>query len=1007
MKKGKFLYKKWICRGVAAVVLCALLLLPAILLTGSERFAAAPLQEETPQTPQTTEEAELPHQTADESDEMRGVYVATVLNLNFPSKPGLSEEELKKEIDRIVQTSVSAGLNTIFFQVRPTGDALYVSKIFPSSRYLVKTEGESLAFDPFAYFITACREAQVSPIAWVNPYRITNFTSENAEEALAALSDRNPAKIHPDWCIFYGGKLMYNPALPEVQELILSGIREICENYDVDGVLYDDYFYPYPVSGESFKDAEDYAALAASGQSLADWRRENVNTMIRKTYETIKGIDSELSFGVSPFGVWQNKASDPRGSKTSAFESYSSLYCDPLAWIEGGYIDYISPQIYWERGYSAADFAELTRWWSAQVDGTAVKLIPSHAVYKVSDWKLGADEICQQVQFARAYMNVGGSIFYSYAAIAENTAGVRDALSELYEDAFSVSESVPFTGRGISFSFPRNSYSTTLPFVFVLASSDPSVPVYSETGKVARTKSGFFSIHQALNYGANRLTLSQNGEQYTLVINRVQNNSSNDLGRFMIKSTVPAKAEIAAARSGKKLDLQVVAPSGSVVSASIGGQTVRLNAQGSVSGSGEYIAQTYTGTYTMPVVRDGEEMQKIGTIIFTCTRNEKSVSAEGGELFVIPENLHLKATVVKDYSFLKISPTSSFYEDYLNTNRGMEDEIIAQQGKYYQLAFGGWIHEDNIAIEKSAALSAASIGAVSSESKDGRFEILFPVSRSVPIHAKIKDGALEISLFHLASSGTASLAENPLFSAIRKTPSGDRTVFSLSLYNVENFYGFDYTYTDSGILFSFTLPQKLPDSETPLQGKRIIVDAGHGGNDSGALGYLSGHNEKDLNLSVALALSEKLKALGAEVFLTRSDDTAVSLNERMDFLNEIHPDFCVSVHHNSVVESSDTNAARGVLGLYWSDAGLGLAKPLQQSVRQALSAYNYGVNAQELALCRNYKFPQALLELGFICSPAEYERQLRADYADTCAEAIANGVLEYYRNQAGFLEGNR
>ena len=276
-------------------------------------------------------------------------------------------------------------------------------------------------------------EYGIKIIAWVNPYRITTKITESKEAALATLSEANPAKIHPEWSVFYDGRLYFNPALSEVQELVAAGVSEIVQNYAVSGILFDDYFYPYPVEGEEFSDQMEYQNSKTS-LSLADWRRENVNQMVKRSYQAVKAQNSELTFGISPFGIWQNASSDSKGSNTSGLEAYSALYCDALAWIRGGYVDYIAPQIYWEHGFAAAEFATLCRWWEEQTKGTGVGLVISHAAYKAADFPLGGIEIAKQIRFVQEEIESCGSIQYGFADIKKNTAGVFDQIQSVYAD---------------------------------------------------------------------------------------------------------------------------------------------------------------------------------------------------------------------------------------------------------------------------------------------------------------------------------------------------------------------------------------------------------------------------------------------------------------------------------------------------------------------------------------------------------------------------------------------
>lgn len=323
----------------------------------------------------------------DEFDEFAGVWIASVFNIDFPSKADLSKDELKAELDAIVRDAEEAGLNTIFFQVRPEADALYDSEIFPVSRYMSST-GE-LRFDALEYIIYAAHKKGIAVHAWVNPLRV----SSSPNVTLESLSEDHPARKNPDWVVKYAdGKMYFDAGIPEVRELVVKGVQEIVDNYNVDGIVFDDYFYPYPayntVSGSSevvpFDDADTYAKYGGE-KSLENWRRENINSMVKAVHTAVKDERERCLFGVSPFGIWKNGYGDESGSLTRGSESYSMLYCDTVAWIKGGYVDYVAPQIYWSKDESAAPYNALCDWWNMIVDGTGVRLLVSHGAYRYED----------------------------------------------------------------------------------------------------------------------------------------------------------------------------------------------------------------------------------------------------------------------------------------------------------------------------------------------------------------------------------------------------------------------------------------------------------------------------------------------------------------------------------------------------------------------------------------------------------------------------------------------
>ncbi len=371
--------------------------------------------------------------------EVRGVFVASVYNINYPSKPGLSANELQAELDGIISTCIEANLNAIYFQVRPSADALYKSDIFPTSEFLTGTQGAppTDGFDPLEYLVNAAHAHGIAVHAWVNPLRVTVGSPAAPRQDTAVLAIGHPARENPEYAIAYAdGRLYFDCGNPEVRGLISRGVAEIAENYDVDGVIFDDYFYPYPVRDASGSIAEfdDGASFIkyGGGMTLDDWRRDNVNKMIEGCYNAIKAVRVDCEFGVAPFGIWQNDDGENGGSQTSGLESYSAIYCDPTAWIKSGYIDYIAPQIYWQFTNSVAPYDVLVRWWCELVDGTGVGLLISHGVYNYDTWESPENELRLQVEFARSSDAYRGSILYGYAALKANVNGLFEEAREVF-----------------------------------------------------------------------------------------------------------------------------------------------------------------------------------------------------------------------------------------------------------------------------------------------------------------------------------------------------------------------------------------------------------------------------------------------------------------------------------------------------------------------------------------------------------------------------------------------
>ncbi len=371
--------------------------------------------------------------------ELRGVWVATVGNLNFPSRAGLSEEALRQELDDLLSVCAECRLNAVFFQVRPTADSLYRSEIFPTSSFLSGEQGKEApgGFDPLLYLTSRAREKEIDVYAWINPLRITYGSKARPQQDPSALAENNPARRHPEWTVPYAdGKLYFDPGIPEVRELIAAGASEVAANYPVKGIVFDDSFYPYPVENASFPDEKSYLAYG-NGADREDWRQENVNRLLAACRDAVKKASPDCRFGVSPFGIWQNDDGENGGSATRGLEAYRAVYCDALAWAKGGYVDFLAPQIYWSFDTPAAPFGVLAEWWNDALAGTGVRFYIANAAYKIPEWE-SAEELSRQVEFSRQLSGYGGSILYSYAALRDNLLSVREVVSSLFSDAYPV-----------------------------------------------------------------------------------------------------------------------------------------------------------------------------------------------------------------------------------------------------------------------------------------------------------------------------------------------------------------------------------------------------------------------------------------------------------------------------------------------------------------------------------------------------------------------------------------
>ena len=351
--------------------------------------------------------------------EFRGAWVQTVGQSRYQQ---MNSAAMKHYLSDMVRKFDEAGINAVIFQIRPEADAFYRSELEPWSRFLTGEQGKAPddpSFDPLAFIIEECHKRGMELHAWLNPYRVkTNINN--------TLSKDHIYWKYPERFVQFGSQLFFDPGLPENRGFICDVVQDIVARYDVDAIHMDDYFYPYPIAGTSFPDDKSFDMYAASQgfspSQRGDWRRNNVNLLIQQIKLTIAGTKPWVRFGVSPFGIYRNKRSDPNGSDTNGLQNYDDLYADIKLWVEKGWVDYNLPQLYWEIGHSAADYTTLLHWWNANN-------FEQH-LYIGQDLKRSIDknELNVKIRQSREMSFVHGNCYWYGYQILDNFEGVADAL---------------------------------------------------------------------------------------------------------------------------------------------------------------------------------------------------------------------------------------------------------------------------------------------------------------------------------------------------------------------------------------------------------------------------------------------------------------------------------------------------------------------------------------------------------------------------------------------------
>jgi uncharacterized lipoprotein YddW (UPF0748 family) len=368
----------------------------------------------------TVDERELV--TVAHTREFRGMWIATVSNINFPSARGLNADALRAEIDGMVDLCAQTGINAIVFQVRPEGDALYASTLEPWSRYLTGTQGGDPGMDPLAYLLERAHEEAIEVHAWLNPYRARASSG-------TSLSANHMGSAFSQYAYNYRNQTWMDPGVPVVQQRLLDVVDDLITRYDVDGIHFDDYFYPYPDG--PFPDSATYTAFQAGGGtlSLGDWRRDNVNQMVRRVHELITIEAPSVRFGIAPFGIY--RPGIPAG--INGLDQYDAIYADPLKWGQEGWVDYLAPQLYWPTSQTSQAYEPLLNWWTGI--NPDIYIFAGNYLSKIgenSTWSLA--EFAEQLRISRSYgaRRSLGNIWFQIAPLQRNTSGVRDAFSDTF-----------------------------------------------------------------------------------------------------------------------------------------------------------------------------------------------------------------------------------------------------------------------------------------------------------------------------------------------------------------------------------------------------------------------------------------------------------------------------------------------------------------------------------------------------------------------------------------------
>ena len=357
--------------------------------------------------------------------EFRAAWIATVINLDWPSSPFLSTSVQKQQLIDILDGLKETGINAVVFQIRSESDAMYESSIEPWSYWLTGQQGKAPNpfYDPLKFAVEEAHKRGMEIHAWFNPYRVVRDIN-----GAYPVASNHVSVQHPDWIVRYSNIKVLNPGLPQVRDYITEVISDVVRRYDIDGVHFDDYFYPYPVSGVAFDDNAAFLQYPNGISNKSDWRRNNVNLFIKEVEDSIQAIKPWVKFGISPFGIW--KSGVPTG--ITGLSSYNDLYADCMNWMRNHYVDYLTPQLYWPFG-GGQDYGKLMPWYADSAAKYNRHFYPGQAAYRIPSWS--ASEVPNQIRANRQNPNTKGSVFFrALVGVLDNVKGFTDSLkNDLYK----------------------------------------------------------------------------------------------------------------------------------------------------------------------------------------------------------------------------------------------------------------------------------------------------------------------------------------------------------------------------------------------------------------------------------------------------------------------------------------------------------------------------------------------------------------------------------------------
>ncbi len=861
-------------------------------------------------------------------DEMRAAVVTP--GQDFLTEGDTSRTTIASQLDRAVENAVGYSLNTIILDTRGTAGTIYPSQVRPTL---------GLEIDCVDYLASAARDAGL--------YFYTIYDLSLLDEGEAPLDQ------------------------------IAQGVEEFVGEYQPDGLLLAGY--------QSQDSAGDYVEYLSSGGGMGyrNYQCQTPEALLRTAAEASRRAEPSTQVGLLADAVWENASVDPDGSETTAeYTSLSSGHADTRHYVQEGLFDFVMVDNPGSTTSSTAPFGTVAQWWADTVSGTDALLYMLHDAQAAAS--VSAEQLTAQVISAQDISEISGEAFSPLAGLINNTASTSTLVQYLNDE---INEQWVLTQLAVT-TPTQLTFTTQEQTVTFQGASDPQAEVTINGDLVPTNESGYFTIREDLQPGLNTFVIAHKGKSYTYNITReVQ----------VIREVSPTGS--ISVDGDMQVTVSALAYEDATVVASIGGQQITLSVSDTfgdeVDPTSGYLL--YTGVFTAPSASN--TATQLGTITFTGTARGETQTVQGASVTinkraVMGEGAVVYVTADQAETFPIDTINDRSNADYFPLPKGTMDKTygdeIVYQGvngngepvtkRYWKLESGVRVYSSDIQATNSAMPSQNEISAMSVKSSGAYTNVALRTAQKVPYTVDYNGSSLVFKFAYTARvPEEIDFQENALFS----DASWSGSSLTLTLKVPGSFLGYKASYEGDILTLRFN------NSPGSLEGARIVVDPGHGGNDPGTLGFYPGKDEADINLSVAQELVSELKRRGATVLMV---DQGTTMASRLAAARAFNPQILVSLHCNS---SATNSSARGTEVYYFYPFQQTLAATLSSQISNALGTNNRGAKDGLYYMTRESQFACVLAEMGFVSNESEYTRLINSGYQAEIADAIASGLESY------------